>query len=44
VRRSDQDWKRTLNRLISENQGAINKILIGYGVPIVDEEGKAITQ
>ncbi|WP_158922844.1 substrate-binding domain-containing protein [Acidisphaera sp. S103] len=44
VRHSDQDWKRTLNRLISENQDAINKILIGYGVPIVDEEGKAITQ
>jgi quinoprotein dehydrogenase-associated probable ABC transporter substrate-binding protein len=44
VRRSDQEWKRTLNRMISENQDAINKILIGYGVPIVDEEGKAITQ
>lgn len=44
VRRSDQTWKRTLNRLISENQDAINKILIAYGVPIVDEEGKAITQ
>jgi len=42
VRRSDQDWKRTLNRLISQNQDAINKILIDYGVPIVDEEGKAI--
>jgi quinoprotein dehydrogenase-associated probable ABC transporter substrate-binding protein len=44
VRRSDQDWKRTLNRMIAENQDAINKILIDYGVPIVDEEGKAITQ
>ena len=44
VRHSDQDWKRTLNRLIAENQDAINKILIGYGVPIVDEEGKAISQ
>jgi quinoprotein dehydrogenase-associated probable ABC transporter substrate-binding protein len=44
VRRSDQDWKRTLNRLIGENQDAINKILIGYGVPIVDEEGKVIAQ
>jgi quinoprotein dehydrogenase-associated probable ABC transporter substrate-binding protein len=44
VRHSDQDWKRALNRLISENQDAINKILIGYGVPIVDEEGKAISQ
>jgi quinoprotein dehydrogenase-associated probable ABC transporter substrate-binding protein len=44
VRHSDQDWKRTLNRLIAENQDAINKLLISYGVPIVDEEGKAITQ
>ncbi len=44
VRRSDQDWKRTLNRLIAENQGAINQILIDYGVPIVDEKGKAIPQ
>ncbi len=44
VRRTDQDWKRTLNRLIAENQDAINKILISYGVPIVDEEGKVIAQ
>ena len=44
VRRSDQDWKRTLNRLIGENQVAINKLLIEYGIPIVDEEGKAIVQ
>lgn len=44
VRRSDQEWKRTLNRLISENQDAINKILLDFGVPIVDELGKPITQ
>src|ERR1700722_4113409 len=44
VRHSDQDWKRALNRLIAENQDAINKVLIEYGIPIVDEEGKAITQ
>ena len=44
VRHSDQDWKRTLNRLIAENQDGINKILIEYGIPIVDEEGKAIRQ
>jgi quinoprotein dehydrogenase-associated probable ABC transporter substrate-binding protein len=42
VRRGDQDWKRTLNRLIGENQDTINKILVSYGVPIVDEEAKAI--
>jgi quinoprotein dehydrogenase-associated probable ABC transporter substrate-binding protein len=44
VRHSDQDWKRTLNRLIGENQDEINKILIAYGVPIVDEEGKVIAR
>ena len=42
VRRADQNWKRTLNRLIAENQDAINKILVEYGVPIVDEMGKPI--
>ena len=42
VRKTDQNWKRTLNRLIAENQDAINKILLDYGVPIVDEYGKPI--
>ena len=42
VRHSDQDWKRTLNRLIAENQDAINKVLIDYGVPIVDEQGRPV--
>jgi quinoprotein dehydrogenase-associated probable ABC transporter substrate-binding protein len=39
VRRSDQDWKRKLNRLISENQPEIDKILADYGVPLLDEQG-----
>jgi hypothetical protein len=43
VRRSDQEWKRTLNKLIAENQSEINRILIDFGVPIVDEPGKSIT-
>lgn len=40
VRRSDQEWKRKLNRLISENQPEIDKILAEYGVPLLDEQGK----
>jgi quinoprotein dehydrogenase-associated probable ABC transporter substrate-binding protein len=40
VRRSDQDWKRRLNRLIAENQIAIDHILEEYGVPLIDEQGK----
>ncbi len=33
VRRSDQEFKRLLNRLIAENQGEINALLASYGVP-----------
>jgi quinoprotein dehydrogenase-associated probable ABC transporter substrate-binding protein len=43
VRRSDQDWKRKLNQLITENQPEINRILTEYGVPLLDEQGKLIT-
>ena len=40
VRHTDQEWKRTLNRLIAENQGEIDKILDDYGVPLLDENDK----
>jgi quinoprotein dehydrogenase-associated probable ABC transporter substrate-binding protein len=43
VRAADQDWKRMLNRLIQENQPAINKILLGYGVPLLDENDQPIS-
>jgi quinoprotein dehydrogenase-associated probable ABC transporter substrate-binding protein len=43
VRSSDQEWKRVLNRLIQENQAEINKILLDYGVPLLDEENRLIT-
>ncbi|MGH6742909.1 MAG: substrate-binding domain-containing protein, partial [Bradyrhizobium sp.] len=42
VRAADQNWKRMLNRLIQENQPAINKILLGYGVPLLDENDQPI--
>jgi quinoprotein dehydrogenase-associated probable ABC transporter substrate-binding protein len=43
VRGADQNWKRLLNRLIRENQPAINKILLAYGVPLLDENDRQIT-
>ena len=43
VRPADQNWKRQLNRLIQENQPAINKILLDFGVPLLDENYKPIT-
>jgi len=43
VRPADQEWKRTLNRLIMENQAEINKLLISYNIPILDEANMPIT-
>jgi hypothetical protein len=43
VRHSDQNWKRDLNKLISENQAEIQAILRSYGVPLLDESDKPIS-
>src|ERR1700746_347168 len=43
VRPSDQNWKRELNRLIQENQPAINKILLDYAVPLPDNNDQPIS-
>jgi len=42
VRPADQNWKRQLNRLIQENQGEINKILLDFGVPLLDENDRPV--
>jgi mxaJ protein len=44
VRPSDQNWKRELNAVIKNNQAEINKILLEFGVPLVDEQDKLISQ
>jgi quinoprotein dehydrogenase-associated probable ABC transporter substrate-binding protein len=43
VRPSDQNWKRQLNQLIAENQPAINKIMLDYGVPLLNDNDQLIT-
>jgi len=43
VRPADQNWKRLLNRLIAENQSDINRMLLGFGVPLLDERDRPIT-
>jgi len=42
VRPADQNWKRQLNRLIAENQSDINRLLLGFGVPLLDENDRPI--
>jgi len=43
VRPADQNWKRQLNRLIAENQPAVNKLLLDYGIPIINANDQLIT-
>lgn len=43
VRAADQEWKRQLNRMIQEHQGEINKVLLSFGVPLLDEEDRPIS-
>lgn len=44
VRPSDQQWKRTLNAFLREHQGEINKLLLEYHIPLLDEQDHVITQ
>jgi quinoprotein dehydrogenase-associated probable ABC transporter substrate-binding protein len=44
VRPSDQNWKRLLNQLIRENQPAMQKILLSYDVPLLDERNQPVTE
>lgn len=43
VRQGDDVWKRQLNQVIAQNQGKIDKVLLDFGVPLLDEDNKQIT-
>ena len=43
VRYTDQDWKRLLNRQIQENQDTINRLLLSFGVPLLDEKDQPLS-
>jgi len=43
VRQGDDLWKRQLNDIIRKHQADIDKVLLDYGVPMIDEENKPIT-
>jgi hypothetical protein len=44
VRYADQEWKRELNRTIRESQPAINKLLLSFGVPLLGDDDRPITE
>jgi quinoprotein dehydrogenase-associated probable ABC transporter substrate-binding protein len=43
VRQGDDLWKRQLNEVIRKRQADIDKVLLEYGVPMIDEDNKPIT-
>jgi quinoprotein dehydrogenase-associated probable ABC transporter substrate-binding protein len=44
VRYTDQEWKRQLNRTIQDNQPAISRLLLSFGVPLLGEDDRLITE
>jgi hypothetical protein len=44
VRQSDHEWKRQLNDVIRKRQADIDRVLLEYGVPLIDENNKPITE
>ncbi len=43
VRQGDDVWKRQLNDIIAKHQGEFDKVLLDYGVPLLDENNAQIT-
>ena len=44
IRHGEQEWKHRLNKVIQARQADINRILLDYGVPLLDDEGALIRQ
>ncbi len=42
LRRGEPDWKRQLNAFLAARQDEIQAILLDYGVPLLDEQGRLI--
>jgi quinoprotein dehydrogenase-associated probable ABC transporter substrate-binding protein len=43
VRPNEPEWKRQVNDLIRKKQAEITRILLDYGVPLLDDQGNPIT-
>lgn len=44
IRPGELNWKHQLNQFITDEQGAINRILLDYGVPLLDGQDRLIDQ
>ncbi|MBX9925133.1 MAG: substrate-binding domain-containing protein [Hyphomicrobiaceae bacterium] len=44
VRLSDNDWKRQLNTVLRKRRADIDKVLLDFGVPVLDDQLNVVTQ
>jgi quinoprotein dehydrogenase-associated probable ABC transporter substrate-binding protein len=44
IRRNEPDWKHEINDLIRQLQPEIDRILLDYGVPLLDRQGQLIVE
>ena len=44
VRRDEPDWKHEINDLIRQLQPEIDRILLDYGVPLLDRQGRLLVE
>jgi len=44
LRHGETEWKHRLNDFLDAHRTEIQSILLQYGVPLLDEQDKAITQ
>jgi quinoprotein dehydrogenase-associated probable ABC transporter substrate-binding protein len=44
VRQGEDLWKRQLNDIIRKRQADFDRVLLEYGVPMIDEDGQKITE
>jgi len=44
VRQGDDLWKRQLNDIINKRRADIDRVLLEYGVPLLDEDNQRITE
>jgi quinoprotein dehydrogenase-associated probable ABC transporter substrate-binding protein len=44
VRPGETAWRRTLNRIVGKHQDEITRFLLDYGIPLLDEQNRPITE
>lgn len=44
VRLSDNDWKRQLNTVLRKRRSDIDKVLLDFGIPLLDDQGNVVKE